>query len=115
MTLQYVTSDELALGTNLVLERFGCIVTRRNLEMIGNRLVYNRDMNNMSFPDALRKTLDEYKFTGERRIWYKAALGKMFGSRNKHMHKGKVPKRTRARKGPPREVDKNGQFSLGLS
>jgi hypothetical protein len=115
MTLPYVTGAELDLGISHAFQEYGCTIMRRNLEMVANRLVYNRDINKMSFPDALRATLNEYKLTCERREWYKAALGKLFSGRNRLMHKGKVPKRSLAKRRHPSQVDKNGQFLLLLS
>ena len=114
MSLQYVTGPELDLGISFAFENFGCTIMRRNLEMVANRLVFNRDMHGLSFPDALRKTLNEYKITDERREWYKAALGKLFGSRNKYMHKGRIPKHAPNALKRGGQVDKNGQFILTL-
>lgn len=92
MSFFAITDAELDLGIDHAFKKFGCTIRRTNLRKVGDRLLMLRQTEGLAFPVALRTTLNYFALTGERRKWYKTALGKMFSSRAKPMHKGRTKK-----------------------
>lgn len=118
MAIFAVSDADLDIGIDYAYKRFGCTIMRRNLLKVSDRFILYRQTQGLSFGKALRETLNFFKLNGDRREWYKAALGKMFSLRAHPMHKG------RARKKPIKSVPVPGaiptvlegsQFAFGIA
>lgn len=114
MSFFAINDAELDLGIEYARTRFNLALERDYLRSVADHLLMLRQTEHLEFPDALRAALDHFKLSGRGRERAKAVIGKMFNSRSNPMHKGKRPKKVRARRGLPVTIDRHGQYGFVL-